>query len=301
MAFEPLMKLADSGTPVYLVPGNHERSAIPYRMLAAHPDIHIFDRPRTFLLTVGGMTLALAGFPYVRHNIRRDFPKVLAQTGRSDVSAEASVLCMHHCVEGATLIMGTRLYTFRSNHDVIKLSDIPGDFSAVLSGHIHRFQVLTRDLSGRPIAVPVFYPGSIERTSFAEKDEPKGFLTLEISREAASREDTRGSDGQVESNENPGGGRLTNWQFHELPARPMKLLELKAEGMNGEALKQWIQTALAGLPQDGVINIRIHGRMPPEALDVVSAGSLRSLTPKTMNLSVTLTDYRKHSRTPDPG
>jgi DNA repair exonuclease SbcCD nuclease subunit len=286
MAFEPLMKLADAGTPVYLVPGNHERSAIPYRMLAAHPEVHIFDRPRTFLLAVRGMSLTLSGFPYVRNNIRRDFPKVLEQTGRHDVTADASVLCMHHCVEGAALIMGTRLYTFRGSHDVIKLSDIPGDFSAVLSGHIHRFQVLTRDLSGRPIAVPVFYPGSIERTSFAEKDEPKGYLTLEIAREAVS---------------GPQDGRLTSWQFHELPARPMKLLELKAEGMKGDALKQWIQTALAGLPADGVVKIRVHGRLLPEALDVLSAASLRLLTPETMNLSITLTDYRKHSRTPDPG
>ena len=294
MAFEPLMKLADAGMPVYLVPGNHERSAIPYRMLAAHREIHIFDRPRTFLLKVRGMTLALAGFPYVRENIRGDFPRVLEQTGRHTVTADASVLCMHHCVEGATLIMGTRLHTFRQGHDVIKLSDIPNDFSAVLSGHIHRFQVLTRDLSGRRISVPVFYPGSIERTSFAEKDEPKGYLTLAVSREAGtSPGETQGHAGGTQK------GKLTHWQFHELPARPMKMLELKAGGMKGEALKHWLQTALAALPQDGVINIRIHGRLPREALEVVSAASLRALAPETMNLSITLTDYRKHSRTPN--
>jgi DNA repair exonuclease SbcCD nuclease subunit len=48
MAFEPLKRVADSGTPVYLVPGNHERSAIPHRHLGEHPHIHIFDRPVTF-------------------------------------------------------------------------------------------------------------------------------------------------------------------------------------------------------------------------------------------------------------
>jgi DNA repair exonuclease SbcCD nuclease subunit len=294
MAFEPLLKLADAGIPVYLVPGNHERSVIPYRMLAAHPKIYIFERPKTFLLTVRGMTLALAGFPYVRHNIRRDFPMVLEQTGLRAVTADASLLCMHHCIEGATLIMGTRLYTFREGHDVIKLSDIPNDVSAVLSGHIHRFQVLTRDLNGRRIAVPVFYPGSIERTSFAEKDEPKGYLTLALSREmGVSSEDIKVCDECAQK------GKLTNWQFHELPARPMKRLELKAEGMKGEELKQWLKTALDALPSDGIINICIHGRLLPDALEVVSAASLRLLTPETMNLSITLTDYRKHSRTPD--
>lgn len=274
MAFEPLIKAADMGTPVYLVPGNHERSAIPYRLLATHPNIHIFDRPKTFSLETRGTTLALAGFPYVRLNIRSLFPQVLAETGWQKTPADARVLCMHHCVEGATLIMGSRLYTFRDSHDTVKLSDIPGDFAAVLSGHIHRFQALTRDLQGNPIPTPVFYPGSIERTSFTEKDEAKGYLILEIQ---------------------PGLG-IVNWQFHKLPARPMTQLELHANGIGADALKTWLKNALAPLPPDSVVKIGIHGRLPNDALKVLSAESLRALTPPTMNLTVTLPDYRKGRR-----
>lgn len=274
MAFEPLIKAADMGIPVYLVPGNHERSAIPYRLLAAHNNIHIFDRPKTFLLETRGTTLALAGFPYVRLNIRRLFPQVLADTGWQKTPADARVLCMHHCAEGASLIMGSRLYTFRDNHDVIKLSDIPTGFAAVLSGHIHRFQVLTRDLQGNSIPVPVFYPGSIERTSFTEKDEAKGYLILEIQ---------------------PGLG-IENWQFHILPARPMTQLELHANGIEAAALKTWLKKALAPLSLDSVVKISIHGRLPNDSLEVLSAESLRALTPPTMNLTVTLPDYRKGRR-----
>jgi hypothetical protein len=73
MAFEPLKKVADSGVPVYLVPGNHERSAIPHGQLAAHPNIHLFDRPRTYRLQSASGSLALAGFPFVRTGIRSDF------------------------------------------------------------------------------------------------------------------------------------------------------------------------------------------------------------------------------------
>ncbi len=275
MAFEPLIKAADSGMPVYLVPGNHERSAIPYRMLAAHPNIHIFDRPKTFLLETKEGTLALAGFPYVRHNIRETFLHVLEQTRSPNVNADASVLCMHHCMEGATLIMGTRLHTFRNNHDVIKLRDIPPGFAAVLSGHIHRFQVLTKDLWGNPLPVPVFYPGSIERTSFTEKDEPKGYLTLEI---------------------NPGTKTVSDWRFHELPARPMTALELRGDGIKADALKAWIKESLHPLPPDSVVRLRIHGRLPDASLEVVSAQSLRSLAPPTMNFTVTLPNYRKGLR-----
>lgn len=284
MAFEPLIKVADSGTPVYLVPGNHERSAIPYPMLAAHPNIHIFDRPKTFLLKVKGMSLALAGFPYVRQNIRHNFPQVLEQTGWPNTQANASVLCFHQCVEGAALIMGPRLYTFRNNHDVIKLSDISPGFAAVLSGHIHRFQVLTKDLQGNPIASPVLYPGSIERTSFTEKDEPKGFLTLEIV--AADSIPCK----------KPASGMLRHWQFHQLSARPMTQLELQAGGMGAGALEEWIKNSLSRLPKDSVVKIRIHGRLPNGSLEVLKAESLRSLTPPTMNLTVTLVDYRHSSR-----
>jgi len=272
MAFEPLIKVADSGLPVYLVPGNHERSAIPYRMLAAHSNIHIFDQPKTFLLETKRGTLALAGFPYVRHNIRETFLHVLERTRLNEIKADASVLCLHHCVEGATLIMGTRLHTFRDNHDVIKLRDIPPGFSAVLSGHIHRFQVLTKDLWGNPLPVPVFYPGSIERTSFTEKDEPKGYLTLEI---------------------NAGTNTVSNWRFHELPARPMTALELRADGITPDALNAWIKNSLLPLPPDSVVRLRIHGRLPAPSLEILGAQSLRSLAPSTMNLTVTLPDYRK--------
>jgi exonuclease SbcD len=48
MAFEPLKQVADTGTPVYLVPGNHERSAIPHRHLAEHPHIHIHEHQCRF-------------------------------------------------------------------------------------------------------------------------------------------------------------------------------------------------------------------------------------------------------------
>jgi hypothetical protein len=52
-----------------LVPGNHERSAIPYRHLAEHPGIYIFDRPQTYLWCKDDFTLALAGFPFIQINL----------------------------------------------------------------------------------------------------------------------------------------------------------------------------------------------------------------------------------------
>jgi hypothetical protein len=272
MAFEPLKQVADSGVPVYLVPGNHERSAIPHGHLAAHPNIHLFDRPRTYRLQTAGGSLALAGFPFVRTGIRSNFLDQIAQTGWQQVKADTHVLCLHQSVDGATV--GPAGYMFRYSHDVIRTTDIPAGFAAVLAGHIHRFQVLEKDLKGKALNVPVFYPGSIERTSFAEKDEPKGYLMLEFEGRATSP------------------GFLKNWTFHTLPARPMIQLNLHATGMPASQIWSWIQSRLYEIPADSVVKLKVHGNLSTEAMAVFRAPCLRALAPETMNIEAALVDYR---------
>jgi exonuclease SbcD len=275
MVFEPLKHIAQNGIPVYLVPGNHERSAIPHRMCADHPNIHIFDHPRTFSLQIRGITLALAGFPFVRYGIRKDFKDTLDQTGWHKSKADGYILCLHQCIEGASV--GPANFTFRDQHDVIKMADIPPGFMAVLTGHIHRFQVLTKNLKGQPSSAPVLYPGSIEKTSFAEKDEKKGFLMLEIERSYRF------------------GCQLKHWCFHELPSRPMAVVDLHVAGMSARALKSWIKSIFQELSADSVVKIKIHGRISEEARPVLAAASLRSLAPPTVNVSVYLVDETRHA------
>ena len=194
-AFAPLKLVADAGVPVVVVPGNHERSAIPFPLLAAHPGVHIVDRPRTIFLTIDGMSVSLSGFPNDRDTIRETFGDLLERTGWQSSSADVRLLVMHQTVEGSSV--GPIGFTFRSALDVIPGRAIPAGFAAVLSGHIHRHQVLTRDLRGRALASPVYYAGSTARTSSAERDEAKGYLMMQI--EPASR-----------------GGRIAAWTFHEL-------------------------------------------------------------------------------------
>ena len=43
-AFAPLKEIAALGIPVYVVPGNHERSRIPFGLLAQHENVFLFDR-----------------------------------------------------------------------------------------------------------------------------------------------------------------------------------------------------------------------------------------------------------------
>ncbi|MHB9030291.1 MAG: metallophosphoesterase family protein [Candidatus Latescibacterota bacterium] len=266
MAFAPLRKLADRGVPVFVVPGNHERSGIPFRLLAEHSRIHIFDNPRTFRRSFNGVRLALAGFPCVREGIRTDFTKIMEQTGWRDIPADISLLCMHQCVEGATV--GPNDFTFRNGADVIRAADIPEGLTAVLSGHIHRFQALTRDLRGNSLRAPVLYPGSVERTSFAEKAEKKGYLLLEL---------------DTGSPEKP----ALRWTFHELPARPMAMVNLTIEGMTAPDITRKLRNFLAEIPENGVVKVAIKGTPKAGSLTALSAASLRSLSPSGMNVEIT--------------
>ena len=274
-AFEPLTRIADRGVPVYVVPGNHERGRIPHLRFAQHRGIHVFDEPRTFVAEVRGVRVAIAGFPSERDDVRKRFADLVADTRCSDVGADVRLLCLHQCVEGATV--GPANYTFTTAADVIRASDIPPGYAAVLSGHIHRHQVLTRDLLGRPLPAPVLYPGSIERTSIAEADEEKGFMVLEL----ACKVD----------------GVAVDWTFHRLPARPLVRHDLELDGLDADRVESSIRLIVATAPADAVVSVRVSGEINESVSRVLSASFLRALTPATMNLDVRLVDgYERVSR-----
>jgi exonuclease SbcD len=268
IAFAPLKEIADLGIKVYLVPGNHERSKIPFGILSLHPNIHIFDRPKSFLFEKNGLRVALSGFPYCRHNVRSHFPKILGETGWQKFrnNCDGHILCVHHCFEGATV--GPVNYTFKYNEDVIRHRDVPEEFAAVFAGHIHRYQILTKDLQGKPLSTPVFYPGSIERTSFAEMDEKKGYFILEL---AATHQ---------------GILSVQKWESVNLPARPMVKVNISPQGMEGKKLTAYLKKAFNSLNPQSVVKLNIEGLVPEGCLPVFRASSIRALAPKEMNISV---------------
>jgi exonuclease SbcD len=262
-AFEPLRGVAERGIPVFIVPGNHERSRLPHLRFAAHPNIHVFAGPRTFATDVRGMRVAVSGFPYER-GVRARFADALRDTAWEREPADLRLLCIHHCVEGATV--GPADYTFTTADDVIRIRDIPREFAAVLSGHIHRHQVLTTDLKRRPVDVPVLYPGSIERTATAEIGEPKGYVVLHAG--------------------HCGSERTVRWEFRELPARPMIRRELAVDGMDAPALAAAVDAILMAAPADAVLSIRVVGPLTSAHWRVVSQTRLRSVAPSTMNVDI---------------
>jgi exonuclease SbcD len=265
MAIAPLVEVAESGVPVFLVPGNHERSRIPLHFWTLHPRLHIFDRPRTFTLRLGegdGLILALSGFPAIRGSARDLFTAQVEETGWRHAPADARLLCMHEVLEGAQV--GDTNYTFRSGPQVIRGEDIPGGFGAVLSGHIHRAQVLRRDLVGRPLAAPVVYPGAIERTAFVERLEAKGYVQLEVALDGPAR------------------GQISALKFVRLPTRPMIHLVLDLDNLDEDGLHAHVRQRLATLEVNAIVRIGLRGRGAEAARLALTAARLRALAPPTM-------------------
>jgi len=261
-ALEPLLEVADGGVPVVLVPGNHERSALPYPLLASHENLYLFDRPRTVVLDLNGVSAAFSGFPCEREGIRSRFVDLVEATGWREHRADVRLLCVHQTVEGARV----HGYTFRGGPDIIRGRDIPERFAAVLSGHIHRAQVLERDLAGRALAAPVIYPGSVERTSLAERRETKGFFTITVAPD----------------------GRIADRVFHELPARPMHRVVVNPTGLDADALSRRLAGEFSTLSSDAVVQVRLDGDLVPGAEAAVRAEHLRSLHPPTMTVELRL-------------
>ncbi len=93
----------------------------------------------------------------------------------------------------------------------------------------------------------------MERTAFAEMDETKGYVILEV--EPASRPD--------------------RWRvradFRPLPARPMVVAEVRASGLDGAGLRARVDAALAALPADAVLRLRVLGPVHGDARGVLAA------------------------------
>ena len=178
--------------------------------------------------------------------------------------SDMKILCMHQIVEGAR-IPG---YTFLRGAEVIPCRDLREEFDLILSGHIHTHQIL--DFEGRSDGRirHVCYPGSTERTSFVERDERKGYVIIEI--------------------ETEGGGESPSIspQFHGIPIRPMVRLEIDNGSDDLPAARHAIVQALAGLPSDAVVQIRMNDPLMGEP-------ELRSLAPAEMNVSVAPIQPRK--------
>ncbi|MHA1450070.1 MAG: metallophosphoesterase family protein [Candidatus Hodarchaeales archaeon] len=224
--------------PVIIIPGNHERSVIKTGLAGSFSQIHVFNRPGTIDLLVNGYSVSLSGFPNIRDKFPQKFNNLLDQTRYNNRKSDYRILVMHQLLESAKV--GRNNFTFdRRNPETLLLSRLPREFDYIALGHVHRFQ----RLYPRHIDVPVIYPGSIERASFAETHEKKGYLVVDVYLEPGKKGSTRTS-------------------FMKLPTRPMFYFELniKQNVANDDIITE-IGNKIETTEKESLIYIKITGKV----------------------------------------
>ena len=82
----PLVALSKAGIPILVIPGNHERSAFPFDLFHGLSNVFVFDHPKCVCLHLGGYSVGIAGFPFIREDSKRVFPAVLEETGYGELT-----------------------------------------------------------------------------------------------------------------------------------------------------------------------------------------------------------------------
>ncbi|MBU1700405.1 MAG: DNA repair exonuclease [Candidatus Eisenbacteria bacterium] len=262
--YRMLLEFAAHDIPILIVPGNHERSILPSSLFLSHPNIHVFTRPETKVFEFAGTRIAFSGFPCARSEVRQRFGSLISDTGWAEVKASVRFLCLHQSIEGAQV--GPLNYTFRRGNDVIPMADLPSAFDAVLAGHIHRRQILKHR---RPdgSSMPIVYPGSIERTSFAERFEPKGYFDLGIGRRIA------------------GGRCRLKFDFVQLPVRPMEEIVL-GDDIDQHGVRFFLISQLARLDPNSIVCLKCNEGVASEVRGALTSRLLREVCPATMNIQL---------------
>jgi len=128
------------------------------------------------------------------------------------------------------------------------------------------FRSLRADLSGKPLPVPVVYPGSTERTSFAEMSETKGFVSIQ-----AGPADRPACE-------------LRSIEFRELPARPMYMRTLDSGSLPTVLAR--FRSSLADVDTRGVLRVRVPADLATDSARIIAA--VKAIVPPTMLLDFSL-------------
>jgi exonuclease SbcD len=271
---ECLQPLADAGVPLVLIIGNHDHPVTYGRASSldifeyVDGDVHCFRKPTASVqvidTTSGPLQLIPLPWPIrsqilTKEEYRSMAPEELRQfieekyvnyvhrraeevqneetVQRTDGTehqlspAIPTVLAGHVTVQGAELSGSERttLISSEPKFTVGQLAVAPIQYVAL--GHIHRAQ--NRNPEGQP---PVVYAGSIERVTFTERDEEKGFYFVD-----------------VEPTRDP----ATHVTFEETPARAFVALHVDAREAE-EPTKRIVEAIEQADVTDAIVRVRYH-------------------------------------------
>ena len=201
---ECLKPIAEAGLPIVMVTGNHDHPVSFGKASAidifgyVSGEVHVFRRPDTAVIQTKSGPLQLLAMPWpirslllskgeyrkkspleIREIIEQLYVDFIAAAAKDFDPKLPTVLAGHFSVQGSEYAGSERtsLIAHEPKFTPGQLSPPPIDYVAL--GHIHKFQNRSTD----PDAPPVVYCSSIERISFKECDERKGFVLVTIEAE----------------------------------------------------------------------------------------------------------------------
>lgn len=228
----PLRELAADGIPVLIVPGNHERCLLPESPFLSHQNIHIVNEPETRVFNGrSGVRVAVSSFPCIRRGVRDRFDEALAATRWREFDADCRILVSHQSFDSA--VCGPANYRFpKKDADVVARERVPSEFGYVAAGHVHRHQKLR---PAERLTPQIVYAGSTDRITFAEMDEPKGCVLLEVDAGSVA------------------------YRFIEHDIRPMSVWPVAVTGLDRRSLLDVLEPIIAGLPENAIAQVRVGG------------------------------------------
>jgi DNA repair exonuclease SbcCD nuclease subunit len=239
---------------VLIIPGNHERSALPFDLFHGEKKVFVFDQPKSLMLTLQGYSVSFAGFPFIRGDSRRTFLGRLKETEYEGLRSDINILVTHQASDQACVGPGN--YTFHAGRrDTVSRKTVPPNFDLVAAGHIHRCQGLSHPLKPE---LNFVYPGSIQPMNFAEMNEEKGFV-----------------EGEVIN------GRIEN-RFIPLPVYPMEIVQIEATGLSVKCCENAIMSQSWRFTEELVIRFNLTGGGKPSDYPDVDFERLRAKMPDVL-------------------
>ncbi|MDX2239303.1 MAG: exonuclease subunit SbcD [Leptolyngbyaceae cyanobacterium bins.302] len=285
-------RLADAEIPTVLLVGNHDQhsqgqggaSLCIYRTLGV-PGFVVGDRLETHVIQTRKGAVQIITLPWLTRSTLLTRPDaeglsmgevnhLLSDRLRVALEGEIrqldptlpTVLLAHAMVD--TALFGAERFLAVGKGFTLPLSLLARPcFDYVALGHVHRHQVLCEQ-------PPVVYPGSIERVDFSEEKEDKGYVLVNLQREA------------------------TTFEFCPLPVRPFRTIELDltaAKDPEAKLLKALQPETL----QDAVVRLIYYFRA--DQLDHISVATLHAaLAPAhTYTMQPELVSQHSRARLPE--
>lgn len=245
VVLEQLLRLSEAGVQVVLVAGNHSTPRLRetgsvFRLFEHIDGVHAFYTPGLHRLQLG--ELEVVAFP---HQDKEPMIEALRSWERGRARYEVGVL--HAGVQGLTR------YSLGEANELnlpTSLLNLKADYIAL--GHFHGMERITEN---------AWYSGSLERFSFAEVDQEKGYMLVDLDR----------------------GSR----QFVKLPTRPMYSLgPIHARGKDASRLQEELASALSSVPMAGAL-VRMRVEAVPAALyRSLDLNALRAMGEKAVHLEL---------------